>query len=141
MTAPADRGLAPTLGRIDNVGLAVANLDRVAGFFSEQLGLTVERFADAVPPSASVTVGDQYLYVFETTAAAPAAARRGDLTLHPPGLDHLSFTVEDLGSAVDALRARGIVFEGEPVTDEAWGVQMISFLDPEDNRFFLVQQI
>jgi methylmalonyl-CoA/ethylmalonyl-CoA epimerase len=126
---------------IDNVGIAVRDLDAVAGFFDEKVGLEVERDESGEPRSATVKLGDGYLYVFETEGEPNGARRESTLTANPPGPDHLSFRVADVDAEVVRLRLRGVVFEGEPETNEAWGIRLVGFRDPEDNSYFLVQNL
>jgi methylmalonyl-CoA/ethylmalonyl-CoA epimerase len=127
--------------RIDNIGVAVRDVAASAQFFEDKLGLTVELYADGEPPSATVHVGDQYLYVFQTTNGADGDRRSSELVANPRGLDHVSFTVEDVDASCSELTERGVEFEGEPTTVEAWGIRMVSFRDPDGNSLFLVQNL
>jgi catechol 2,3-dioxygenase-like lactoylglutathione lyase family enzyme len=129
------------LARIDNIGLAVRDVAAEAAFFGEKLGLPVDLALDGEPPSATVAVGDQYLYVFQTTSSDAASVRSPALVENPPGVDHISFTVDDVDSVFTELKARGVEFEGEPASVEAWGIRLVAFRDPEANSFFLVQKL
>ena len=126
---------------IDNVGIAVRNLDAVTGFFEDAVGLEVTRDDEGQPRSASVQAGDRYLYVFETSAAPGGAHRDAKLAANAPGLDHVSFSVADVDTAFAALRERGVPFEGEPETVAAWGIRLVRFCDPEGNAYYLVQNV
>lgn len=126
--------------RLDNIGISVTDVERVADFFERKLGLTVVRDLSGEPPSVQVQVEPQYLYVFETRETG-GAQRGPDLTGNPRGLDHISFTVDDVDAAYHDLRGRGVEFEGEPVTEQAWGVRLAAFGDPEGNRYYLVQSL
>jgi catechol 2,3-dioxygenase-like lactoylglutathione lyase family enzyme len=126
---------------IDNVGIAVGDLDRVTEFFAKQLGLEVEKYEDAVPPAATVTVGDRYLYVFAASGDPSAATREASLSTNSPGLDHISFRVPDVDGEVERLRERGVEFEGEPETVKEWSIRLARFRDPEGNSYYLVQNL
>jgi len=126
---------------IDNIGIAVRDLDRVAGFFADMLGLAVERDDEGEPRSATVHVGDRYLYVFETTGELAGARREATLTANAPGLDHVSFRVADVDAEAARLRERGLELDGEPQTVKAWGVRLVGLRDPEDNAYYLVQSV
>ena len=126
---------------IDNVGIAVRDLDAVAGFFEHTVGLDVARDDEGQPRSASVQTGDRYLYVFETGAGRAPMHRGGDLVTNSPGLDHVSFAVADVDEAYGLLRGRGVPFEGEPETVDAWGIRLVRFRDPEGNGYYLVQNL
>jgi methylmalonyl-CoA/ethylmalonyl-CoA epimerase len=126
---------------IDNVGVAVRDLDAVVEFFRTAVGLQVTGPEDGHPRSASITVGDRYLYVFETESASQPPKRADDLTANPPGLDHLSFTVDDVDEAFTALGGRGVRFDGQPETVAEWGMRLVRFQDPEGNGYYLVQNL
>lgn len=127
-----------SIRRIDNIGIAVSDVALVAAFFADRVGLPVERQLDGDPPTAVVTLADAYLYVFETSGEPPGAAREPSLLANRPGVDHISFTVDDVDAAYAELSARGVPFLAEPSTDEAWGIRLAPFRDPEDNLYFLV---
>ncbi|MYW90044.1 VOC family protein [Amycolatopsis rubida] len=127
--------------QLDNIGIAVKDVRRAAEFFRDKVGLPVELSLAGEPPSAQVTTGSQYLYVFEVKSSAAAAERHSDLIGNPPGFDHVSFTVDNVDQTYRELRDRGVAFDSEPVTEEAWGIRMAGFRDPEDNSYFLVQTL
>ena len=82
-----------TLKRLDNIGVAVTDLQRAHAFYHDVLGMD----GDAPPPDAegfSVRLGDVALYVFRTSAGGDPG-RTENYTQNPPGLDHLSFEVAD----------------------------------------------
>jgi catechol 2,3-dioxygenase-like lactoylglutathione lyase family enzyme len=130
-----------TVRRIDNVGIAVRDVELVAGFFEETLGLAVERYPDADPPAATITLEGSYLYLFQTASTVERAGREPSLTRNPPGIDHVSFGVDDVDAAFETLRERGVAFADEPSTLEEWGIRLVPFTDPEGNVYFLVQTL
>ena len=132
---------ATPLARIDNIGIAARDVAGEAAFFRDKLGLVVGLALDADPPSATVQIGDQYLYVFQTESADSVVGRASDLVRNPPGVDHISFTLDDVDSAYSELQARGVEFDGEPMSVPDWGIRLVAFRDPESNSFFLVQRI
>jgi catechol 2,3-dioxygenase-like lactoylglutathione lyase family enzyme len=127
--------------RIDNIGVAVRDVSKAAAFFAEALGLATTVDLAGSPPSAQVSVGAQYLYLFQTTSQIAPAGRGFDLVANPQGLDHLSFTVDDIDETYAELRDRGVAFAGEPQTVEAWGLRLVGFRDPDGNCYYLVQPI
>lgn len=74
--------------RIDNVGVAVSDLERSVAFY-EALGFSVESRDET--PAATLAAGEARMWVFQTTAAERDAGRRPELVGNRPGLDHLSF--------------------------------------------------
>jgi methylmalonyl-CoA/ethylmalonyl-CoA epimerase len=129
------------ISRIDNIGVAVRDLATNAKFFEDKLGLKVELYADGEPPAAMIHVGDQYLYMFQSTDGGGGEQRSSELVGNPRGLDHVSFTVDDVDASHAELRARGVELDGEPTTVEEWGIRMAAFRDPEGNSYFLVQNL
>lgn len=127
--------------RIDNIGVAVRDVAKTAAFFADALGLPTKVDLAGSPPSAQVNLGEQYLYLFQTTSDTAPASRSFDLVANPQGLDHLSFTVDDIDQAYAALRDRGVAFDGEPQTFEAWRLRLVGFRDPDGNCYYLVQSI
>lgn len=125
---------ASPLKRIDNIGVAVLDVAAEAAFFREKLGLEVGLAPDADPPSATVQIGDQYLYMFQTSSADSPAGRASDLVGNPPGVDHISFTVDDVDTAYSELRARGVEFDGEPMSVQEWGIRLASFPRPRGQQ-------
>ena len=93
---------------IDHVGIAVADLDAVAAFYRDALGLEVE--APEEVPSQRVRAhflpaADATLELLEATAAdspiAKFVAKRG------PGLHHVTLRVDDIGAALARAEGQG----------------------------------
>lgn len=51
----------------------------------------------------------------------------------------LSFTVADIRSTCDQLRARGVAFSGQPER-QPWGGTLATFCDPSGNELQIVEQ-
>ena len=58
--------------------------------------------------------GEAKLFLFETRVGGQAPARELGLFENPPGIDHVSFLVEDVDALHDELAARGIRTAGSP---------------------------
>jgi catechol 2,3-dioxygenase-like lactoylglutathione lyase family enzyme len=122
---------------VDNVGLAVRDLEATFEFFSERLGLEIQRYPDG---SGSVHFEGSSLYVFET-AEPGDPPRRPDLDAARPGLDHISFRVDDVDAAHAELAARGVEFIEGPVSKPDWGLRVAAFNDPDQNLYFLIKPL
>ena len=120
--------------RIDNVGVAVTDLERAIAFY-RALGFEVEAHDET--PAATMTAGGARLWVFQTSAAARDPQRAPDLVANRPGFDHVSFWVGDVDGAAAAARAAGLDLESDPA-DQEWGYRAASLLDPDGNRVFLL---
>jgi len=122
---------------IDNVGIAVSELDAALEFY-ESLGFECERFSDQ---DARVALADDaYLYVFETDADG-AVERDGDRFDNPVGIDHVSVRVDDADAAYESLTDDGVDFFQAPTTDEDWDIRMIGTRDPGGNVVYLVEYL
>jgi len=128
------------LQRIDNIGIGVRDVRASAEFWRERVGLAVDESFDGEPPSIAVHVGGQYLYVFQSTGAG-TVRHEPSLSENPLGLDHVSFTVDDVDEEYARLAADGVAFDAEPESVEAWGIRLAPFRDPDGNLFYLVQPL
>ena len=119
---------------VDNIGICVADLKKSVEFY-QALG-----FTKAYENERGVTMvaGTAKLFIFQTrkTNSAPVA-REFTLFQNPPGIDHISFAVEDVDRLYADAKAKGIVFNSEP-KDQTWGARMVSLRDPDGvNLYFL----
>lgn len=119
--------------RIDNVGVAVTDLDASARFYS---ALGFEEVGRDETPAVTMRAGTATLWVFQATGGR-GPARSGDMTPNASGFDHVSFWVGDVDGAAERARSAGLELEAEPA-DQAWGFRATSLLDPDGNRVFLL---
>ncbi|RYF52861.1 MAG: VOC family protein [Comamonadaceae bacterium] len=128
-------------GRVDNVGIAVGDVATSAAFF-QSLGFTADVDLGGDPPSATVQLDGSYLYVFQTSSTVERSAPRvPSLSENPCGVDHISFSVDDVDGVYAQLTARGVVFVTEPTTNSEWGLRTAAFTDPDCNLYFLVENV
>src|SRR5690242_19624335 len=81
---------------LDNVGLAVSDLDDMLDFYSTTLGFAAERGEN----DAWLTLGNLTIYLFVTHPRdAMRSVRTSDLYADPPGLDHLALRVASIEQA------------------------------------------
>ncbi len=81
---------------IDNVGVAVTDLNRSIAF-SEKLGFAQGQDYAVDVKGCTMTCGDAVLFLLQTKQAHPRPVKREPtLTQNPPGLDHISFVVENV---------------------------------------------
>jgi methylmalonyl-CoA/ethylmalonyl-CoA epimerase len=86
-----------------------------------------------------MTAGSAVLFLFETKLANPQPVRRETaLAQNPPGIDHISFAVEDVDQIYKDLKAKGIQFLSEPA-DQDWGARMVSLKDPDGNNLYFLK--
>jgi catechol 2,3-dioxygenase-like lactoylglutathione lyase family enzyme len=87
---------------IDNIGIGVSDLDRSLAFY-QQLGFAATSRSSR---GATTALGDCTLFLFPASADS-APARSTDPLSNPCGLDHLSFSVDDLDAAYERLTRAG----------------------------------
>lgn len=63
---------------------------------------------------------------------------RGPQTMKDPGIRHLALAVDDFQSEYGRLKAAGVEFQGEPVTNK--GATVVFFSDPDGNYLHLIQR-
>lgn len=125
---------------IDNVGIAVTNLARSLAFY-EKLGFTKSYDYESDVQGCSISAGSAVLFLFQTKQANPQAVKRDpSLAQNPPGLDHISFVVEDVDAIYNDLKAKGIGFNGEPA-DQDWGARLVGLKDPDGNNLYFLKYL
>jgi methylmalonyl-CoA/ethylmalonyl-CoA epimerase len=101
---------------VDNIGICVSDLSRAVSFY-EKLGFTKTYQNDR---GVTMVAGSAKLFLFQTRMQNPAPVRRDfNLFQNPPGIDHISFDVEDVDRVYAEAKAGGIVFNGEP-ENQSW---------------------
>jgi len=110
------------LTQVSVVLLGVHNVARSLAFYRDKLGLKVQR---EIPGFAFLKAGAVTLCLSE-----PAAKIRGQIA----GAGEISFSVEDVTTAYQALRRKGVQFTLEPrnVTPTT---KVANFDDPDGNHF------
>jgi methylmalonyl-CoA epimerase len=101
--------------RIQHIGLAVRDLDAAIAMYEEAFGLTVEHRerseAEGID-AAMIRVGDVGIELMqplsEDSPVGKFIARRGE------GVHHLAFAVDDVGAALEGVKAAGL----EPIGSE-----------------------
>jgi predicted enzyme related to lactoylglutathione lyase len=129
------RGQELDIKRIDNIGVGAKDVERLASFYEQALGLD----AEVSEWGGTVQVGNATLFIFPTAENASGKQRTTDLEHNPPGLDHIALEVEDIEEASKELESRGVRFPG-PIEGAPSQFRYRGFADPEGNMFYIVQQ-
>jgi catechol 2,3-dioxygenase-like lactoylglutathione lyase family enzyme len=125
---------------IDNVGVAVTNLARSLAFY-EKLGFTKSYDYEAEVQGCAIAASGAVLFLFQTKQANPQLVKRDpSLARNPPGLDHISFVVEDVDAIYNDLKAKGIEFNGAPA-DQDWGARLVGLKDPDGNNLYFLKYL
>ncbi len=124
---------------LDHVGIAVRNLDEALAFYRDALGLEIvdsEEVATQRVRAHFVPVGAANLELLEPTAADSPIARY--LDKRGPGIHHITLRVDDVGAAVERLKARGVRLIDERPRPGAEG-SLIAFVHPSAAHGVLVE--
>ncbi len=120
------------ISAIDNIGIAVSNLERSLEFY-EKLGFT-RAFANN--RGCLITAGSCRMFVFEGVSS-PITRREFDLFNNPPGIDHISFVVDDVDRTYLNAVSKGVAFSSPPA-DQPWGARAAMLRDPDGNNLYLL---
>jgi catechol 2,3-dioxygenase-like lactoylglutathione lyase family enzyme len=130
------------LKRIDNLDILCRDLEAVATFYHDTLGL--EFFLPYQPELgwAALSAGNLTMYLFQTDAGDHAPRRTAVNEENPPGLDSIAFDVDDLDEALAALEGRVIWAHHEVITwkhpSGIW-YRYRPFYDPEGNMVYVTE--
>jgi methylmalonyl-CoA/ethylmalonyl-CoA epimerase len=124
---------------LDHIGIAVSNLDAALAFYRDALGLEVS--APHLVPSEQVRatfvpVGQATLELLDATSEASTIARV--VAARGPGIHHLTLLVDDLQSALDQLKARGVRLVDEAPRPGANG-SSVAFIHPSAAQGVLIE--
>ena len=116
------------LGRLDNIDVLVADLERMAPFYRDVLGLPLLFPYVREDGWAGFQAGDVSIYLIEVGGGAPARRVPG---AGPAGIESFAFAVDDLDAAIAELDRAGVEWAAEVVESEWYRYR--SFYDPEGN--------
>jgi methylmalonyl-CoA/ethylmalonyl-CoA epimerase len=120
---------------IDNIGICATDLARSARFY-RQLGFEVLAENDR---GVTMALGAAKLFLFAARPGDDRAVGR-DLGLfgNPPGIDHISFLVDDVDALHASLTADGID-AGPGPADQDWGARAFGLTDPDGNNLYFLR--
>jgi isopenicillin-N N-acyltransferase-like protein len=116
------------LGRLDNIDVLVADLERMAPFYRDVLGLPLLFPYVREDGWAGFQAGDVSIYLIEVGGDAPTRRVPG---AGPAGIESFAFAVDDLDAAIADLDQAGVEWAAEVVESEWYRYR--SFYDPEGN--------
>jgi methylmalonyl-CoA/ethylmalonyl-CoA epimerase len=97
------------LGRIDHIGVAVADLDEAVALYSERLGMPVqhrETVEEQGVEAVLLGVGESHVELLRPLGPETAVGRF--LQRNGPGLHHVAYGTENIESALEEVRAAGL---------------------------------
>lgn len=125
----------PTIQAIDNIGICVTDLARSMQFY-QQLGFKLLAEYDR---GATLGLGPAKLFLFPARSGDDRPVGR-DLGLsgNPPGIDHISFLVDDVDALHNRLTGEGID-AGPAPADQDWGARAFGLTDPDGNNLYFLR--
>ena len=116
------------LGRLDNIDVLVADLERMAPFYRDVLGLPLLFPYVREDGWAGFQAGDVSIYLIEVGGDSPTRRVPG---AGPAGIESFAFAVDDLEPAIAELDRAGVEWAADVVESEWYRYR--SFYDPEGN--------
>lgn len=127
--------------RIDQIAIAVEDLDASLAFYERAFGLTPEyreRVDSDGVEEAMLNVGGVYLQLLQATRDDSPIAKY--LAKNGPGLHHLGFGVSSVSDALDHLREEDVaLIDQEPRT--GGGGHTVAFVHPKGTGGVLVELV
>ena len=127
--------------RIDQIAIAVEDLDESLAFYERAFGLTPE-YREVVDSDgveeAMLNVGGVYIQLLQATRDDSPIAK--SLAKNGPGLHHLGFGVDSVGGTLDHLRDEGVrLIDEEP--RRGGGGHTVAFVHPKGTGGVLVELV
>ena len=124
---------------LNHVGIAVHSIDAQKSFYEDSLGAVFEGVEEV--PDQKVRVGffrvhDVRLELLEPTDSSSSVAKF--LEKRGEGLHHLAFTVDDIQSRIEELKASGLRMIDESPRPGAHQMQ-IAFIHPKSTNGVLTE--
>jgi methylmalonyl-CoA epimerase len=127
--------------RIDQIAIAVEDLDEALAFYERAFGLTPrsrERIDSDGVEEAMLDVGGVCLQLLQATRDDSPVAKY--LAKHGPGLHHLGFGVRSVSDALDHLRDEDVpLIDQEP--RPGGGGHQVAFVHPKGTGGVLVELV
>jgi catechol 2,3-dioxygenase-like lactoylglutathione lyase family enzyme len=114
------------INNMHNIGIAVADYLASADWYRE-LGFDL---TDDYGSAGLFKAGTAVLYIFQTDASDSGRPRDLNPVHNTPGLDHMSFRVDDVDAVHQQLTDRGVEIQSPP-TNQDWGSRTIAIKDPD----------
>lgn len=128
--------------RLDNLDILGHDIDRLAAFYHDILGLPYALPFEPGSGWAAVQAGDTTIYLFKSNDEPHHPRRTPDNPENPPGFDSIAFGVENLDEAIATLDGKVEWAAPEAIDWEhpsgAW-YRFRPFYDPEGNMAYVTE--
>ncbi|MFW0796007.1 C45 family autoproteolytic acyltransferase/hydrolase [Gordonia sp. CPCC 205515] len=129
------------LKRIDNMDILSHDVDRLARFYTETLGLSYFLPYERDENWAAIDMGNVTLYIFESTVGEHEPRRTAINAENAPGMDSFAFEVDDLDAAEAALEGK-VEWVDERIEwkhpNGTW-YRYRPFFDPDGNMLYVTE--
>jgi methylmalonyl-CoA/ethylmalonyl-CoA epimerase len=128
-------------GRIDHIGVAVADLDGAVAHYRDKLGMREqhrERVEEFGVDAVLLEIGEGHVELLAPLSADSGVGRF--LESRGPGLHHVAYQTDDIDSALESVRAAGIeLIDASPRT----GIRSsrVAFLHPKSTGGVLTELV
>jgi methylmalonyl-CoA/ethylmalonyl-CoA epimerase len=139
--APEPEADAVDVTRIDQIAIAVEDLDETLALYERAFGLTPEyreRVESDGVEEAMLNVGGVYIQLLQATRDDSPIAKY--LAKNGPGLHHLGFGVRSVEGALDHLRSEGVRLIDEQPRPGGGG-HTVAFVHPKGTGGVLVELV
>ncbi len=125
--------------KLDHIGIAVKNIDEVANFYQNVLGISLEKtevVEDQKVKVAFLPIGDTELELLESTHDDGPISRYIDKK--GEGVQHLAFKVENIDDSINFMMDKGYRMIDESPRYGAGGAK-IAFMHPKETNGVLIE--
>ena len=127
------------VNKVDHIGIAVSNPEESIRFYEEVLGLKLhgtETVEEQKVKVAFLPVGDTEVELLEATSPDSPIAKF--IEAKGQGVQHIAFKVDDIETALEEMKAKGIRLIDEKPRYGAGGAR-IAFLHPKSTNGVLIE--
>jgi methylmalonyl-CoA/ethylmalonyl-CoA epimerase len=128
-------------GRIDHVAMAVEDLDEAVALYQDRLGMNLQHreiFDQFGVEAVLLGIGDGHVELLKPVLPDSGVGRF--LERRGPGMHHVAYRTEDIDSALESVRAAGLVLIDERPRR---GIRnsRVAFVDPKSTGGVLTELV
>ena len=128
-------------GRIDHVAMAVEDLDEAVALYQDRLGMNLQHreiFDQFGVEAVLLGIGDGHVELLKPVSPDSGVGRF--LERRGPGMHHVAYRTDDIDSALESVRAAGIVLIDERPRR---GIRnsRVAFMDPKSTGGVLTELV
>jgi methylmalonyl-CoA/ethylmalonyl-CoA epimerase len=128
-------------GGIDHVAMAVEDLDEAVALYQDRLGMNLQHrevFDQFGVEALLLGIGDGHVELLKPVSPDSGVGRF--LERRGPGMHHVAYRTDDIDSALESVRAAGLVLIDERPR-RGIGNSRVAFLDPKSTGGVLTELV